>query len=609
MSLRDLHKFSISGGDFSDTPFACVLGLARFRQITGTLDVEREKVKKIIYFLNGLPVYCQSDVPGESLRQALFKAGAIDRAKVEEIERAMTADNVEEDRAMLMMGILDDSTRYSHLQALAKKRILSVFQWGSGRYRFIPGEKFLEIIDLFDIDPLDLVHEGVSTYQGANVAHEIQEISYMEVKTVGDLSEIEPFLVRYHPDANMQPLMNGSVKVFQALPSINRDINYALPLMYVLIITGYLSLDGHQPGDNAPDVEEAAADIAEEEGEDKEEEFDHAPELAPPGTTTYRMTKSVKEEVMPRAKSSTHPPAPSAKQTHTPPTPPKAAPKAPVPPPSFRKKVLKAYNGSVPPSQAYKSIRPSIQTQGAQKRPVDQDLLRRFEKMRDMAKGGDYDYYDLLGVTIETDRADIKKQYFQKNQQFHMDRARSLGPEGEIMSQEITNALQNAYQTLLDPSKRHEYETALFKKEQEKAWSMQLRQELSKKQFRRGKWYLTQKSPALAFSFFDSSVKLDPDQAQYYAFLGWAQYASDKSKTGEALAFLKTATGINPRLPEALLFLGWILKETGNEEEALKCFDKAVNADPSNKWAKAELERGNATKQKSEGIFSRLFKK
>lgn len=614
MSLRELHNYNIYSGDFTEAPFASLLGLARLRQITGTLEVEREKVKKAIYFLNGLPVYCQSELPGESLRQVLFKAGAIDRVKVEEIERAIKSEGVEDDQVMLRMGILDESTRYSHLQTLARKRILACFQWSDAKYRFIPGEKFLETIDLFDIDPLDLIHEGISTYQGADVANEIQEVSSMEVEAAGDLSELEPFLVRYHPEANMQPLMNGAVKVFQALSTITKDINYALALMYELIITGYLSLDGHRPGDCAPMPESAEPSAREPAREvnsapaTEEEDTDHAPEIAPPGVTTYRVSTPMREEIIPKSKPKTAAPIPPSKPAPTPPTPPKAAPRPPVPPPHFQKKALKAYDKSAPPSQASRAGKPAVRSQApATNKPIDKDLMNRFEKMRDMVRSGDY--YDMLGVTIETDRADIKKQFFNKNQQFHIDRARSLGAEGEIISQEITNALQNAYQTLLEPAKRYEYEMAVYKKEQEMAWSMPLRHDLAKKQFRRGKWYLTQKRPDLAFTFFNSAVNLDADTAQYYAFMGWAQYASDKSKSGEAIAFLKTGLGINSRLPEALLFLGWILKEAGNENEAAECFDKAVKADPTNKWAKAELEKLKPAKQKSDGILSRFFKK
>ena len=470
MSLKDLHLYDIRGGKLNETPFAALMGLALHKKITGSFQVERNKVRKDIYFLNGMPVFAKSDMPSESLRQSLLKSGKIKRSVLEKIEWTMKNEKIDEDKALLDMDIIDDSDRYSHLQKLARTRILSCFQWSSGKYKFNPGEFFLNYIDLFDMSPLDVIHEGISTYQNLDLAAEIQDVAQLEVKATENFCDVDAFLERYHPESDISFLCNEKIKVFDALPLIGNDINYSLTFVYVLLVTGYLALNGHLPGDCAPDIDEPYEGVEDETAE-------AAP--PPPEADTEPKKPLVRvKKYIPKIKD-------------------KKSLEAPTPPKRFQKKKLRAYGQKAPEK---KSIKTKIQHAG----PIDKDLLNRFEMMAEKINEGDY--YDMLGVTIDTPRAEVKKAFFLKNQQFHADRARSLGPEGLALSQEITDELHKVSQILADPDKRYKWEMeTCFKDEMEKAWSIKLRLELAKKQYRRGKWYLTNRRPDYAFNFFDSA--------------------------------------------------------------------------------------------------------
>lgn len=591
MSLADLSLYDLRKGDLRAVPFAALMGLAFVKKATGHLEIKRSKSEKILYFLQGMPVHCRSNIPGESLSELLFKSGAVDRQRLEEVSRVMREEGLPEDQALLKLKIIDESTRYGELQALVTRRILSCFQWGDGRYRFTVEENFLEDVDLFDLSPMDLIHEGISTYSTINFAEELSTVADKEISVAGDLSELESFFAKYFPLVDVNPLKNGALKMFQTVPLICRDVAKSTAFLYELIISGYLAVDGHLPGDEAPPLDEVS------------EEEEDVPEIAGGAgekidSTIYRSRAPVREEVIPTAKKEAASSPLGQSQT-------KPMPAPPVPPPRFRKKELKPYDAQ---NDMKAEIARRAQALKTQQRVVDPDLLRRFEKMAEIVRKGDY--FEMLGVTIETSRAEIKKAFFEKNRQYHIERARPLGPAGEALSAEITAALDEAHKTLTSPQRRFEYEISLFKKEQELAWNMKLKHELAVKQFRRGHWYLSNKVPQLAFPFFDSTIKLDADKAVYYAFLGWSQYASDRSKIEEARAYLKTALNINPRQSEAMLFLGWIEKDVGNKDAAVTYFEKCLQVDPANKWAKQELDNlGYSSKPKSEGLFGKLFKK
>lgn len=597
MSLANLPFYDIRKGDLRDVPFAALMGLAFVKKVTGHLQVKRSKSEKILYFMQGMPVHCRSNIPGESLGELLFKSGAVDRQHLDEITKLMREEGLEEDQALLKLQIIDESTRYQKLQSLVTKRILSCFQWMDGKYRFTSEEDFLNEVDLFDLSPLDLIHEGISTYSTINFAEELNGIADKEIQLYGEFGELETFFAKYFPLVDIAPLKNCPLKIFQAIPLICRDVTKSIAFLYELIITGYIMVEGHLPGD-----EVSSLDKTSEEDEDVPEVVQEVVQEEK-GATIYMSKAPIREEVVSTSEkksvsSSSVSSSPLSLSDKPLPTP-------PVPPPRFRKKELKPYEAQQDVSSEITRRAQALKTQ---QRVIDPDLLRRFEKMAEIVRKADY--FEMLGVTIESSRVEIKKAFFEKNRQYHVERARPLGPMGEALSAEITAALDEAHKTLTSPEKRFEYEMGLFKKEQELAWNMKLKRELAVKQFRRGLWYLSNKLPRLAFPFFDSTIRLDADKAIYYAFLGWTQYASDKSKVDEARAYLKTALGINPRQAEGLLFLGWLEKDVGNKESAITYFERCIQADPTNTWAKQELEKiGLSSKPKSDGFLGKLFKK
>lgn len=649
LSLSKLAEIDLTKGILEDVHVAFLIGAAKVRKITGILTLERNKTHKQIFFLEGLPVFCKSDLAGESLRQVLYKAGRITLETLRQTQEHMEREDVEEDRALLAVGALDDNTRYFHLQEQSRKRILSIFSWGSGCYSFEATEDFLDRFDLFDIDPLDIIQEGIRSHHVLNIAEIIQQSASEIIFLSENIEDYNFFLKRYFPDSNFKWDAAAGKQLGELISILHPEISNSMELAFILITAGALLPGGRRIGENFPississSYEETVPDSeptsdapvdenapeqeasnnpwgGDVESPDLQDEDDDIPEIitesqqgarqanvsvpnktagppaikkpsAPPPEAPWKKRREIQQAQKPIVQRmlnlSKKPEAKIAQPLHS------VNPSAPQRP--------------MPSASRTPSLKPPANVH--QRSSTDPDLEKRFLKMLETAQRGNP--FEILDVGEETTRAEIKKAYFYRHSQFHPDRKNAIGPNAEKMLNDIQDALRKAYDALLDDARRHEYLVRLLVDERKQAWSIELKKELAKKQFKRGIWFLSQRRPDLSFTFFDSAVNLDADQASYYTFLGWSQYISRKADAAASMAFIQTALGINSKYSEAFLFLGWINKDLGNEKKAVECFQHAVKFNPDNLFAKQELEKIGASKKKldGDGILKRFFKK
>ncbi len=617
ISLLQLPDIDIRKGTLEETPLSFLMGAAKIWKVTGVLTVERNKAHKEVFFLEGLPVYCRSELSGESLRQVMLKAGQIEQESLDKVEAFMEKENVEEDRALLELGILDESSRYFHLQEQSRKRLLTLFGSAQGCYIFEFTEDFLDRVELFDIDPLHLICEGTSTYHVLDAPSLLQEAAAETVETTDIMEETVSFVQRYFPEARLESIPQGETSLGQLLGELHPDISKSMELVFILLVSGAIVINGKMPGENNPPTEaEKKEEAIEEASEETAEEANPANPWEGKVEAPSLEDEDILDTETEASEGAERPPeTESVKSANTSPK----AKKPPKPPPEppwkkKRKKIekqptrFKVTYGSKRTSTARKPEKTEKPRTYAEAAPKDPQLEERFRKMLEVIRRGDP--FEILDVTPEASTSEVKKAYFYRHSQFNPDKSHSMSPGAKKTVDEVEKGLRNAYDTLLDPNKRFDYEMGLFADERKKAWSLQLMKQLAEKQWMRGKWYLSQRKPELALKFFDTAANLDTEQAPYYAFLGWTQYASRSNDAGASKSYIKTALGINPRYAEAYLFMGWITKDQGHEKDALECFQKAVEYDPKNVFAQQELEKlGGVKKSESKGFLDKLLKK
>lgn len=118
-----------------------------------------------------------------------------------------------------------------------------------------------------------------------------------------------------------------------------------------------------------------------------------------------------------------------------------------------------------------------------------------------------------------------------------------------------------------------------------------------------------------AYKHFAAAYQINPDDGMHQTFYGYLLFRQFPEKHAEAEEILKTAmnSGHKQAMPDALLFMGHLLKARGELDKALKHYERALKLNPACTEAERELRLSkirNDRKSSEPGSFMKnLFKK
>ena len=201
------------------------------------------------------------------------------------------------------------------------------------------------------------------------------------------------------------------------------------------------------------------------------------------------------------------------------------------------------------------------------------------------------DFYRMLDVRRAASPDEIEQAFAQKRAAY-----KGVGQPGDTAAVErlrasITDRLDRARRTLLDPSERALYERALqlgldFQQPE-------VRQRLEHEQLvQRGRSLLRQQKYAEAFEAFSRAGAIIPDDPQVYVELGWARFlASDHGPEAarESIADVERALRLSSELDDAYVTIGKIHRLRGELEQAEAKLRRAIEINPHNNEAQSEL--------------------
>jgi len=110
--------------------------------------------------------------------------------------------------------------------------------------------------------------------------------------------------------------------------------------------------------------------------------------------------------------------------------------------------------------------------------------------------------------------------------------------------------------------------------------------------FRRGEQLLASGDVPGAYSAFSEAVRLQPEEGEFLALLGWTTYARAPADAGagrQALGLLGEAVERSPTLDRAHVYKGHVHKALGQTAEAQGEYEKAVECNPGCTEALREL--------------------
>ncbi|HMK74520.1 MAG TPA: DUF4388 domain-containing protein, partial [Myxococcaceae bacterium] len=148
-------------GDFGETPFAEVLAALHRQGATGALLLRRDKVKKIVYFRQGVPVSVKSNRLNECLGRVMVREGMLSEADCETSLERMKASGRQQGTVLIEMGVISPHNLRYALDLQLRLKLMDLFSWTGGEWQFNPAAEPPPDTVRLELSPAAIIHEGV----------------------------------------------------------------------------------------------------------------------------------------------------------------------------------------------------------------------------------------------------------------------------------------------------------------------------------------------------------------------------------------------------------------------------------------------------------------
>lgn len=664
MSLSNLSGGIIDSGRLSEHAMIELLGLLFAYRRTGVLVLKSGRIEIKLFAFNGIPVFATSTSPGNAMIEVMAKDKMLTQEDVAQVKQLAVEKGIPIEECIMAVHEVTKSQLYYYQVEAAKEIIVKACGFKEGSYNFLESDNVFMELEMYDLNPLEIIYEGMTRYHISNLAQEIYAVEARRIKLNPGIKDYFLLPGPFYEHSDILDVFIRDMPVSRAIIMLQdefKDINQAIYLLYMLLVTGLLvfieevpreEIFEDAPAKEPPRPEEILeeADLLEVEEVDMADEEEYAERadrdecahefenFAPgsvvntetkaaatprsqaredaavnmPPSTEYASAKGMKESIgLPRArkKSAKAPetprvvPGPEALSAATVSAPPKATGA------SLREVIRPAEGVKARPRVSVSREPEKIQPRVATTRILStdySDMNRREIAMLKKQMEDAKTYYDVLEVTVEDGVAELQEAFTKRKKIVDPEGMGGLPPKTKQEAVELLARLEEAYQSLADPSRRIEYERTQFEDEIKRAWNMGFKKSLAKKMDTRGNWYMRHNSPQFARECYKNAVDLDPEFGEYYMNLGWAIFRAQPQSAAEAKSYLNSAVNIDHKLDMAYYYLGVISKREENNQEAESFFRMALDANANNVSASRELAF-LTQRQKQKGIWNKIF--
>jgi CheY-like chemotaxis protein len=231
-------------GTLSDGTLAEIIVRLLRQAAVGVLRVQKDGARRDVYFLNGLPVFAESNLLTETFGRWLLARGVISPEQYAAVRAYGAKHGVRQGEALVGLEILNNQEVYALLRGQVIERVARCFTWVGATYEFTEDARFLEDKLTFPMNPMALLVEGAlrrSTPVALQARLESQRASTLAPSAV--LDELAPFIDRLNRDPPVSLVLKRSATVgafADALPLVGPRI---AALLEVLEACGAVSRD------------------------------------------------------------------------------------------------------------------------------------------------------------------------------------------------------------------------------------------------------------------------------------------------------------------------------------------------------------------------------
>ncbi|MCA9565153.1 MAG: DUF4388 domain-containing protein, partial [Myxococcales bacterium] len=156
-------------GDLHEKPFAELMIELLEVNATGVLRIENQAVRKSIYFYNGEPTYADSNLLTENLGRFLIDRGTITQEQFDKAREIQLSEGIKQGEALVKIGVVSHAELFELLRLQIREKIVNCFGLDSASYAFETTRDFLTEKLRFELNPLDIVIEGIQRFQDGDL--------------------------------------------------------------------------------------------------------------------------------------------------------------------------------------------------------------------------------------------------------------------------------------------------------------------------------------------------------------------------------------------------------------------------------------------------------
>jgi DNA-binding response OmpR family regulator len=158
-------------GNLKRVAFPRVLHQLYNRRASGALFLLRDKIKKIVYFKDGHPIYIKSNLLSECLGRVLVRERMITTQECEDSLARMKATKRQQGTVLIEMGVISPHNLKYALELQLQIKLYDIFSWTEGEYQFKEDAKLVGEVIALDLPNGAIILEGIRrTYDGARLA-------------------------------------------------------------------------------------------------------------------------------------------------------------------------------------------------------------------------------------------------------------------------------------------------------------------------------------------------------------------------------------------------------------------------------------------------------
>ncbi len=226
----------------------------------GRLTLRRDNSERVVCFLNGYPVWGESDDVSEGLGAVLERNGELPASQVAKLMGLASTSGKSLREVMLGEKVLSERRLFLAERQRVRQVVLGCFAKASGTYSFAPGDDFVARVGVFEVNPVKCLAEVVQKYMDINqLAPDVQEASGRALVRGRRYRQLYPYLEVPTALAGLADALKvgtGVDQLFRSYPAHSETLIRLLWLMLRLQVaeprTGGVGPAQLQP--TAPDV-------------------------------------------------------------------------------------------------------------------------------------------------------------------------------------------------------------------------------------------------------------------------------------------------------------------------------------------------------------------